>query len=68
MKSNKRNECYCKETSYEYEGDKKVMIGRIGKEKENQFKVKRIQVYQMHKQGHSLFNFFTSRFNWKNVE
>ena len=47
MKSNYKTQCICYQSCYEYEGNEKAMIQKIGNEEENQFTVKRIQVYQM---------------------
>ena len=46
MKDNFRTQCYCKQSSFDYERKEKVFVGKEGKE--NRFTVKRIQVWQMY--------------------
>ena len=45
MKENYKNQCYCFQESFDYQGKEKVLVGKDGMY--NQFEVKRIQVWQM---------------------
>ena len=45
MKRNMKTQCYCSQSSFDYQGKVNILVGKEGKT--NPFTVKRIQVFQM---------------------